>query len=203
MSERTRRVTEELRPEDGERRVDIHYAPAPLFRELATLNGILAFWIALLAIRDIWFGSSTWLGGYLLMGALWVLGMSMLLSRRARIGRDRPPLLTISDVGIRHWDAYGARLEAFRWEEVTSIELESRMLEGPALAVKLIPEAAARMNHGPLGLARPRLLDADYVIGLEAVEIAPEEVVEIVDARFEGRRLESFRAAKAELEAGR
>jgi hypothetical protein len=195
-------VTEVARPEDGEHRIDVHYAPAPLVRELSMLNGMLAFWIGLLAIRDIWFGSSTWLGGYLFMGALWVLGMSMLLFRRARIRRDRPPLLTISDVGIRHWDANGARLEAFSWDEVSSVEMGQRLLEGPALAVKLTPEAAVRMSYGPLGVGRPRLLDADYVIGLEAVEIAPEEVVEIVDARFEARQLERFRAAKAELEAG-
>ena len=196
-------MTEVARPEDGEHRIDIHYAPAPLVRELAMLNGMLAFWIGLLAIRDIWFGSSTWLGGYLFMGALWVLGMSMLLSRRARIRRDQPPLLTISDVGIRHWDAHGARLEAFSWDEVSSVELGQRLLEGPALAVKLTPEAAARMTYGHLGVGRPRLLDADYVIGPEAVEMAPTGVVDIVKRRFEARQLERFRTAKAELERGR
>jgi len=192
-----RRDPNELRPEEGPNPVEIRYGPGGLRRDLLLGSVMTLGWIPVYLGRDM-----AW-PFFLALGLLWVIMATAWIRRERQFRVDPSPLLTLSDEGLRHWAADGSRLTAFRWTDLASIELESTLLEGPVLAVRVRDSARSRVSPAPFGSGHMVGVVADYVIPLKSVELDPDEVVELIERYMERFGLSEFRAARAELEGPR
>jgi hypothetical protein len=176
--------------------VILRYAPAQWARELARGAAVI---LGVVLVGTLLVGFE---GIAPFMLGLMTVGLVFGVAHRTLVRRDSPPLLRLDDRELVHFSDTGATLERFTWEEIVSIEHVHPPLENNLLALELTPEARERLHFELFGRGRSRRRDADYTIDIDAADRAVPEVVELVETFAEARRLERFRAAKAELESG-